>query len=784
MATQIIIKNQTANDVELEDLGITISGNETVDLTEVFTKDEILTSDDLKTYVGNGTFIVNDGTTDLDVTHGLMHVRFETEYEDLMDDEGSGTPVSDLSVLQIRLTNDYNFNENFTSIPFDTSDIQNNTTVLEWVSGDSTKIQIKEDGYYRISYGVYPNVDVDQDIYTQIIDNNSNVLPGSEVDELQDQDNYESMGASFIYHATESGWIEVQVKSTTTSGTRIIPEAYISINKLNAVKGDPGQPGSGSTINVSDNTSPSYSNVGTIDFINGVVVQDSSDPSIVHVTIGGKETACLQARITSDFTLPTSFTDVSFDTTDVESQPTILLHNTSIRDRFQIKQTGLYLIEVDSIYEMTHSNFTNVYTRLRINDSTIIPGSEKHGYFYIDERQDINTSVLVYLYDDDYVTFQTYGDDDGIMQTNSLIRICKADAMRGEQGPPGASGGDDLSVLQARRVNGITPSSTSNWQDVDFEEIDIENNTTYLQHDSTNDDRFLIHTPGTYQITYTGNNSDGIIEGRIRKNDNLVIPGTYQQVEPSSNDTELISSICVVELESDDFITFQIRGASASNLDDVVLTIVKLEGAMGPQGDPGGTDVDILEDNSTVATDINEINFTGNVDVTNNSGGKVTVNVTGGSGSAISNICQIYDSSGGKDINKNTPVTIDFDAESFKDSFYLHSNTVNESRVSVTTKGLYKISYNISYDSTNRDHKNIKCFVRKNGTLDIIPSVSYSYVQDDKNDKGTNTASLITLLNVNDYIEVYAMQAGDKKDHTALIANESWMIVELIREEV
>jgi len=342
MVTQIIIKNQTSNDIELEDLGITIGGNETIDLTEIFAKDEILTSDDLKTYVGNGTFIVNDGTTDLDVTHGLMHVRFETEYEDLMDDEGSGTPVSDLSVLQIRLTNDYNFNENFTSIPFDTSDIQNNTTVLEWVNGDPTKIQIKEEGYYRISYGVYPNVGTDQDIYTRIIDNNANVLPGSEVDELQDEDNYESMGANFIYHATSSGWIEVQVKSTATSGTRIIPEAFININKLNAVKGDPGQPGSGSTINVSDNTSPLYSNVGTIDFINGVVVQDSSDPSIVHVTIGGKETACLQARITSDFTLPTNFTDVYFDTTDIENQPSILLHNASIKDRFQIKQTGLY----------------------------------------------------------------------------------------------------------------------------------------------------------------------------------------------------------------------------------------------------------------------------------------------------------------------------------------------------------------------------------------------------------------------------------------------------------
>jgi len=591
------------------------------------------------------------------------------------------------------------------------------------------------------------------------------------------------MGANFIYHATSSGWIEVQAKSTATSGTRIIPEAFININKLNAVKGDPGQPGTGSTINVSNDTSPLYSNVGTIDFINGVVVQDSSDPSIVHVTIGGLETACLQARITSDFTLSNSFTDVPFDTTDVESQPTVLLHNASIKDRFQIKQTGLYLIEVDSIYEMTHSNFTNVYTRLRINDSTIIPGSEKHGYFYIDERQDINTSVLVYLYDDDYVTFQTYGDDDGIMQTNSLIRICKADAMRGEQGPPGASGGDDLSVLQARRVNGITPSSTSNWQDVDFEEIDIENNTTYLQHDSTNDDRFLIHTPGTYQITYTGNNSDGIIEGRIRKNDNLVIPGTYQQVEPSSNDTELISSICVVELESDDFITFQIRGASASNLDDVVLTIVKLEGAMGPQGDPGGTDVDILEDNSTVATDINEINFTGNVSVTNNGSGKVTVDVpSGGSNGFTPNVCQVYDSSGGKDLNNTTATNVPFDAETIKDSFYVHSNTTNPSRIRVTTKGIYKVSYNISVDGTNNSRRTIKCFARKNGLTDIVPSISYGYLRNTTDDKLTCSANFIVSLNTNDYIEIYAMREGSTGT-SPTIANASWMLFELIREE-
>jgi hypothetical protein len=93
----IIAKNNTGSAIELDDLGVEIPGAGNRDLTETFTKSEIIQSEDLSTEVSAGNITINDGTDDLSIVDSLRHINFETEYEDV--DPSDATAVINHSVL-------------------------------------------------------------------------------------------------------------------------------------------------------------------------------------------------------------------------------------------------------------------------------------------------------------------------------------------------------------------------------------------------------------------------------------------------------------------------------------------------------------------------------------------------------------------------------------------------------------------------------------------------------------------------------------------------------------
>jgi len=91
MATTVIIaKNVVGSNIIIEDLGIRFPSGAQINLTELFEQTEINNSDDLKLKVNLGHIILNDGISDLNITNGLKHINFETEYEDTTSDIISG----------------------------------------------------------------------------------------------------------------------------------------------------------------------------------------------------------------------------------------------------------------------------------------------------------------------------------------------------------------------------------------------------------------------------------------------------------------------------------------------------------------------------------------------------------------------------------------------------------------------------------------------------------------------------------------------------------------------
>jgi hypothetical protein len=81
---QVIAKNDSTADIFLTDLGIKIPGLSEVALSNQFEFAEISGGDSLKTYVGNGQIIINDGTQDLtDPQAGLLHIKERIEADDV-----------------------------------------------------------------------------------------------------------------------------------------------------------------------------------------------------------------------------------------------------------------------------------------------------------------------------------------------------------------------------------------------------------------------------------------------------------------------------------------------------------------------------------------------------------------------------------------------------------------------------------------------------------------------------------------------------------------------------
>lgn len=158
---------------------------------------------------------------------------------------------------------------------------------------------------------------------------------------------------------------------------------------------------------------------------------------------------------------------------------------------------------------------------------------------------------------------------------------------------PGGGGGGpaDQTVVVARRTT--TYAATASWTDITFDATDIENDTSTIEHDNTDTDRIQIKETANYLIVLdahfaTVGSSDP--EAQLKVNDSTVIPGSYMQTAPGSNNTYAATPISIVcACTAGDWISLQVKDAAASSTlqIDAALSIVQLKGTQGAQGPAG-----------------------------------------------------------------------------------------------------------------------------------------------------------------------------------------------------
>jgi len=317
---------------------------------------------------------------------------------------------------------------------------------------------------------------------------------------------------------------------------------------IQGVQGDQGIQGiAGPPTVIQDEGSP----VGgaphtTLNFVGAGVTASDAGAGVATVTIPGggaaSDQAAVQARRTTTQAIGTAFADLTFDATDFENDAAVVEHD-AITDRIVLKEAGPYEIyyRIDLDVANQTSFQADVLGRVRVNDTTVLPGSESQ-IAVLDDSSLLGNEVIYgpigakFIYNataNDFITVQVdRNDNEGTASINTRAgsAVFTATRMSGATGAAGAAGpsGGPVDVAQATRST--TYTTTLAFADVTLDVTDVETNVAVIDHVAGTPDNFLIGATGTYRIDYNIDiNTPGSapetfeVQARVRVNDTTVL---------------------------------------------------------------------------------------------------------------------------------------------------------------------------------------------------------------------------------------------------------------------
>lgn len=195
----------------------------------------------------------------------------------------------------------------------------------------------------------------------------------------------------------------------------------------------------------------------------------------------GGTMAVIQVRRTTQYTnIPLSWVDLTFDTTDIEYDDTVLEHDDTNRDRILIKRTGYYWIGCHFTVD------DEARCRIRVNDTTVIPGSDRQSGDVADTNQIVSmmaNPVIAQLTAGDFITVQIQAttSDEYTFEGATLI-VFELLGAKGDKGDPGTPGsGSTINIYDEGSPVANTPHSLLNFtgagvsvSDVDGDQVNID----------------------------------------------------------------------------------------------------------------------------------------------------------------------------------------------------------------------------------------------------------------------------------------------------------------------
>lgn len=508
---------------------------------------------------------------------GTLTVQGVTDYElQVLDDDDIPNKKyvddlldgidPDLPAIQLRRTTSFAIpNGSFGSIPFDTIDVENDINILERNDLDTPEILIKADGFYLVTYAVHSDGDNNNKDFRVLL-NNTTVLEGSQSIRNDSGDtNRSTVGVTIVRQFTAGDFIELQAQGSAANGI-IDPPAVFGVVKLQSsgAKGDPGPEG------------------------------PQGPPGIE-----GPMPACQVRRTTQLNPIPTTWTDITFDTLDYQNDTAVLERNTTNIDDIDVKVPGLYWV---------YYNFTGddeIQGRVRFNDTTVVGGTTKQG----GDPGDVNdvvalctASAVFNVTTPGKFTCQVQAATGGeVLFTNATFLVFKLEGVQGNAGPAGANGADGADGADGQ--DGPPGFGIYAWADVTG--AGVENDGLGLS---------VVRTGvGTYQYTF-----------------DQALANTNYAVDPRAYDAGATDFNTFVNNRTLNGFTVTMgigdNGGTADVLTDANHTVV----VIGPgAGAPSGSNLINVRVNNTPVVDTphGTVNFSSNFTAVNAGGGIVDVDL-------------------------------------------------------------------------------------------------------------------------------------------------------------
>lgn len=373
-------------------------------------------------------------------TSGELYVKVDTGDTDWYRVDTDSLYTSNLPALQIRRSTLFNINGTFRDIDFDILDIETVPSEIEHDRVNPDRIQIKQTGFYKISYNSSFQILSEDDFFMRVRKNDSEVIPGS-LREYNEANDTSDIGNDIIVFLEANDFITLQVASGGVTNAIVTPNTTsFNIIKLRGQRGEKGEPGAGSTINITDNGTPvGAGSFQAINFDGGVQVVDGGNgTAVVSITSSGNATS-IQVRNSGIYTLPNTFANVPFNVTDVETQSSLLSFD-SATEELVVQGSGLYFLT----YNLNTTNSGVVEARLFRNGSLTIPGSESVLSSFNGLGFGIYQSCAAILTQGDRISLQASASSTNVNNVRDIVltatRLEGIVGPQGQIGPPGPPG--------------------------------------------------------------------------------------------------------------------------------------------------------------------------------------------------------------------------------------------------------------------------------------------------------------------------------------------------------
>ncbi len=440
----------------------------------------------------------------------------------------------------------------------------------------------------------------------------------------------------------------------------------------------------------------------------------------------------VQARRTTSYTLTTSYADIDLDTTDLENDTTTLDHDDTFRDRIDIGATAMYQIIYGYTAGGTATGTHEARARVRVNDTTVLPGSASVNKNYQGEFSTTSASFLANLSDGDFISLQLQRDaTTDATQDEIYFSIIKLEGIKGEKGDPGSSG----------------PT--------------IDDETFTIDNDDTGGALSLI-----FGQTLNESLTWDSLNARFNLSDDLEVTGEILQtgntVTLDSDDTGGDLTVQFGETLNETF-AWNSSNSQFEVSDDLSLNANEL--------------VDARIENRTVAPTCDGAAsgrmYHNTVDTfTYVCDGSGWVQIDANTATLGDMLAARYRDTSTTDLNAAaTDNIVPWDTEDFEDAAaFTHDTVINNSRVQVLADGKYHVSGAVSVENavTNNFRYNGRVKFRVNGVTVLPMRFQPGYIRMTSGQTETSLVfSTVLDLNANDYFEVLV----DRENTTAGVAN-------------